>query len=34
MDPARDAARRLVDQGRIEVTQRGEVVDLDRPAAR
>jgi hypothetical protein len=29
MDPARDAARRLADQGRIDVTQRGEVVDLD-----
>jgi Protein of unknown function (DUF3253) len=29
MEPARDAARRLVKQGRIDVTQRGEVVDLD-----
>jgi hypothetical protein len=29
MEPARDAARRLVEQGRIDVTQRGEVVDLD-----
>ena len=29
MAPARDAARRLVAQGRLDVTQRGEVVDLD-----
>ena len=29
MEPARDAARRLVEQGRIDVTQRGQVVDLD-----
>ncbi len=29
MEPAREAARRLVEQGRIDVTQRGEVVDLD-----
>ena len=29
MEPARDAARRLVEQGCIDVTQRGEVVDLD-----
>ena len=29
MQPARDAARRLVAQGRIHVTQRGHVVDLD-----
>jgi Protein of unknown function (DUF3253) len=29
MEPAREAARRLVKQGRIDVTQRGEVVDLD-----
>jgi Protein of unknown function (DUF3253) len=28
MEPTREAARRLLDQGRIEVTQRGEVVDL------
>jgi hypothetical protein len=29
MDPVRDAARELVAEGTIEVTQRGEVVDLD-----
>jgi len=29
MQPTRDAARRLVAQGRIDVTQSGEVVDLD-----
>jgi len=29
MQPTRDAARRLVEQGRIDVTQSGEVVDLD-----
>jgi hypothetical protein len=29
MDAARDAARRLVAEGAVEVTQRGEVVDLD-----
>jgi hypothetical protein len=28
MQPARDAARQLVDQGEVEVTQRGEVVDV------
>lgn len=28
MDAARDAARRLVADGAVEVTQRGEVVDL------
>ncbi len=28
MDPARDAAGRLVDAGEVEVTQGGEVVDL------
>lgn len=28
MDPARDAVGRLVEEGRVEVTQRGEVVDL------
>ena len=28
MDPVREAAARLVDAGRLEVTQRGEVVDL------
>lgn len=27
MDPARAAARRLVDAGRVQVTQRGRVVD-------
>lgn len=27
MDPARAAARRLVDRGDVEVTQQGEVVD-------
>jgi hypothetical protein len=27
MEPARDAARRLVDAGEIEMTQQGEVVD-------
>jgi hypothetical protein len=30
MDPVRDAARDLVARGELEVTQRGEVVDLDR----
>jgi hypothetical protein len=29
MEPARDAVRRLVAAGEVEVTQRGEVVDLD-----
>lgn len=29
MDPVRDAARRLVARGEVEVTQRGVVVDLD-----
>ena len=29
MEPVRDAARRLVDQNRIEVTQKGEPVDID-----
>ncbi|MEV7396677.1 DUF3253 domain-containing protein [Aeromicrobium sp. NPDC092404] len=29
MDPVRDAARRLVAAGRVEITQHGEVVDLD-----
>jgi hypothetical protein len=28
MDPVRAAAQRLVEQGRVEVTQRGQVVDL------
>jgi len=28
MDPVRAAAQRLVDAGAVEVTQRGEVVDL------
>lgn len=28
MQPARDAARQLVDAGEVEVTQRGEVVDV------
>lgn len=28
MDPVREAAQRLVEQGRLEVTQKGEVVDL------
>jgi len=28
MDPVRDAAQRLVDRGEVEITQRGEVVDL------
>jgi hypothetical protein len=28
MDPAREAARGLVAEGRVEVTQKGEVVDL------
>jgi hypothetical protein len=27
MDPVREVARRLVDEGRVEVTQGGEVVD-------
>ena len=30
MPVVRDAARKLAAEGRIEVTQRGEVVDLDR----
>ncbi len=29
MQPTRDAARRLVERGRIDITQSGEVVDLD-----
>lgn len=29
MEPARQAARRLSDAGEVEITQRGEVVDLD-----
>ncbi|MEX0153599.1 MULTISPECIES: DUF3253 domain-containing protein [Microbacterium] len=29
MQPARDAARALVDLGEVEVTQRGEVVDVE-----
>ncbi len=29
LEPARDAVRRLVAAGQVEVTQRGEVVDLD-----
>jgi hypothetical protein len=29
MEPARDAVRRLVADGAVEVTQHGEVVDLD-----
>lgn len=29
MDPVRAAARDLVDAGEVEITQRGEVVDLD-----
>jgi len=29
MDPVRAAARRLVAAGAVEITQRGEVVDLD-----
>ncbi|MDN4162585.1 DUF3253 domain-containing protein [Nocardioides abyssi] len=32
MEPARQAAQRLVEAGEVEVTQRGEVVDL--PTAR
>jgi hypothetical protein len=28
MEPARQAAQRLVDQGRVVITQRGHVVDL------
>ena len=28
MEPARDAARRLVESGEVVITQRGEVVDL------
>jgi Protein of unknown function (DUF3253) len=28
MDPVREAAQRLVEAGELEVTQRGEVVDL------
>ena len=29
MDPAREAARRLVEAGEVVITQRGQVVDLD-----
>jgi hypothetical protein len=29
MDPARDAARRLVEAGEVVITQGGKVVDLD-----
>jgi hypothetical protein len=29
MDPVRDAARRLVVAGQVEITQGGQVVDLD-----
>jgi hypothetical protein len=29
MDPARDAARRLVEAGEVVITQKGKVVDLD-----
>ncbi len=29
MDPARDAARRLVEAGQVEITQGGKIVDLD-----
>ena len=29
MEPARAAARRLVAEGKVEITQRGEVVDPD-----
>ena len=29
MDPARDAARRLVEAGEVVITQAGKVVDLD-----
>jgi hypothetical protein len=28
MEPVRQAAQRLVEQGRVEITQKGEVVDL------
>jgi DUF4097 and DUF4098 domain-containing protein YvlB len=28
MNPVRDAAQRLVDRGEVEITQKGEVVDL------
>jgi len=28
MGPVRDAAQRLVDRGEVEITQKGEVVDL------
>ncbi|MCD9198289.1 DUF3253 domain-containing protein [Aeromicrobium wangtongii] len=28
MQPVRDAAARLVDRGEVEITQRGEVIDL------
>lgn len=28
MDPVRDAAQRLVDRGVVEITQKGEVVEL------
>lgn len=27
MEPVREAARRLVDRGEVEITQRGEVID-------
>ena len=29
MEPARQAAQRLVESGEVEITQHGEVVDLD-----
>jgi hypothetical protein len=28
MEPVRQAAQRLVEQGQVEITQKGEVVDL------
>jgi hypothetical protein len=28
MEPAREAAQRLVEQGEVEISQKGEVVDL------
>jgi hypothetical protein len=28
MDPAREAARRLVEAGEVVITQKGEVIDL------
>ena len=31
MEPARDAARRLAGEGRIEITQRGEPIDPEGP---